>query len=117
MGNGLLKFLLFDIVLGALYTPIWWYTEGLLMLLHFFSRNARYGANVIGIGIWAKNLFNPMYGERTWQGRIVSFMMRAIILVWDTAIYLMLLVFLALFVAFWIALPPLVVWQITRIVL
>lgn len=106
-----------DVLLDALSTSVWWYTEGLSNVLRFFARNAQYGANVIGIGIWMKNLFKPMYGERSWQGRIVSFFMRFIVLVWDTIIYIILLLFLVLFVAFWIALPPLVIWQLTRIAL
>ena len=117
MGTMMIKFLLNDVVLDALSVPIWWYTEGLIAVLRFFTRNARYGANVIGIGIWAKALFKPMYGERSWQGRIVSFVMRLIVLLWDMVIYVILLVFLLLFVAFWVSLPPLIIWQITRSVL
>lgn len=114
MRTGLLSFLLFDVVLDALYSPIWWYTEGLANAFRFFVRNIRYGADMIGIGVWAKSLFKPMYGERTWQGRVVSFVMRTIILVWDIVIFSLLFVFLSIFVLAWILFPPLVVWQIVR---
>lgn len=117
MGISIIKFLLFDVLLDALYTPVWWYTDGLSGMFRFFARNARYGANVIGIGLWVKSLFKPMYGERTWQGRIVSFVMRLIVLFWDSAIYLILLVMLTFVVFAWIFLPPLLVWQLSRIVL
>lgn len=117
MGMGILKFFLYDILLDALYTPVWWYTGGLASIFRFFIRNARYGANVIGIGIWLKSLFKPMYGERTWQGRIVSFVMRLIVLVWDIVIYLILLSALVAILLAWILLPLLLVWQLSRILL
>lgn len=117
MGMSIIKFLLFDVVLDALYTPLWWYTDGLGDMFRFVARNARYGANVIGIGLWAKSLFKPMYGERTWQGRIVSFVMRLIVLFWDSALYLILLAFLICIVFAWVFLPPLLVWQFSRIFL
>ncbi|MBI4253131.1 hypothetical protein HY623_03085 [Candidatus Uhrbacteria bacterium] len=117
MRTGLLAFLFFDVVLDALYSPIWWYTEGAVCVFRFFTRNVRYGANMIGIGVWARSLFKPMYGERTWQGRVVSFVMRTIILLWDVFVFALLLVFLSLFVAAWMLFPPLVVWQITRLLL
>lgn len=117
MGINIIKFFLFDVLFDALTTPVWWYTEGLGNVLRFFARNAAYGANVIGIGIWTRALFKPMYGERSWQGRIVSFVMRLIVLVWDVGIYVILLAFLLIFVIAWILMPPLVVWQLMRVAL
>ncbi len=115
MFNAIVTILVRDLILDALYAPIWWYTEGLALALRSFARNARYGANVIGIGIWAHALFKPMYGEHSWQGRIVSFVMRLLVLVWDIAIYFILVAFLFIFVVFWIMLPPVIVWQLTRL--
>lgn len=117
MINTIFMILLRDVLLDALTAPIWWYTEGLANVFRFFVRNAAYGANVIGIGIWARALFKPMYGERSWQGRIVSFVMRLFVLVWDSVIYVILLAFLLIFVVTWILMPPLVVWQLMRVAL
>ena len=117
MINIILMIFVRDVLLDALLAPIWWYTEGLANVLRFFARDAAYGANVIGIGIWTRALFKPMYGERSWQGRIVSFVMRFIVLVWDSMIYMILIAFLLVFVIAWILVPPLVVWQLMRVAL
>ena len=106
-----------DVLIDALTAPIWWYTEGLAKALRFFARNAAYGANVIGVGIWMRALFKPMYGESSVQGRIVSFVMRLIVLVWDVVIFVILLALLLIFVIAWVFIPPLVVWQLVRNVL
>lgn len=33
----------------------------------------------IGVRIWVKNLFVPMYGQYNWQGRIISFVFRVVL--------------------------------------
>ena len=112
MFAGIIKFIVHDVVLDALLFPAWWYTEGLLGMLKFLGVEVRRGAGAIGIGIWVKSLFKPMYGERSWQGRIISFLMRIVILVWKLALFFgWSLILLVLFIL-WVLVLPALVWQI-----
>ncbi|MDP2630134.1 MAG: hypothetical protein Q8P56_01880 [Candidatus Uhrbacteria bacterium] len=115
MALALLKFIFIDILLDALYTPVWWYTAGLLGTLRKLSVATHEGANIIGIGIWAKSLFKPMYGEYSWQGRIVSFFMRIVVLIFMTAQMIVWLGILFVFLLIWLTLPIALGWQIIRV--
>ncbi|MBI4599447.1 hypothetical protein HY732_00825 [Candidatus Uhrbacteria bacterium] len=115
MANGILKFLLYDILLDALYTPVWWYTAGLAGTLRSLARAAAQGAQIIGIGIWARSVFKPMYGEYSPQGRIVSFFMRIVVLLFMTVQMGVWLGILLVLLVVWLALPVLLVWQIIRV--
>lgn len=115
MALALLKFILIDILLDALYAPIWWYSTGLIGTLRKLSRAVQEGASIIGISIWTKSLFKPMYGEYSWQGRIVSFFMRVVVLIFMSLQMIVWLGILLVLLLIWLALPPMIVWQIIRV--
>lgn len=115
MAFALLKFIFIDILLDVLVTPIWWYTAGLMETLQKLSRALREGANIIGITIWARSLFKPMYGEYSWQGRIVSFFMRCVVLMFMCIQMIVWLCILLVLLFIWLALPVAVVWQIIHV--
>ena len=53
-----------------------------------------------------------MYGERSWQGRIISFLMRIVILGWKLVLFFgWSLILLVLFIL-WVLVLPALVWQI-----
>lgn len=66
------KDFLFDLV----RVPIWWVTGGTLFLLRSAGRGIAHASDAAGVGVWAKNLFVPMYGQRDAWGRVISFMIR-----------------------------------------
>lgn len=115
MALALLKFILIDIFLDALYAPVWWYSAGLVGTLRKLYRATQEGAQIIGITIWAKSLFRPMYGEYSWQGRIISFFMRIVVLIFMTLQMVVWLGILLVLLLVWLALPPMIVWQIIRV--
>lgn len=115
MALAILKFFLFDILLDALYAPVWWYSVGLVGTLRKLSRAVQEGASIIGIGIWAKSLFKPMYGEYSWQGRIISFFMRVVMLLFMTIQMIVWLGILFILLFIWLILPVALFWQITRV--
>lgn len=112
MALALLKFIFIDIILDALYAPIWWYTTGLAGTLQKLFRAAQEGASIIGIGIWIKSLFKPMYGEFSWQGRIISFFMRVVVLLFMTVQMIVWLGILLVLIVLWLVLPLALAWQI-----
>lgn len=89
-------------ILGEiLYFPIWWYTVGFFRFLknsfRFFSDQEK----SLGFLIWAKNLFVPMYGQYDWAGRLISFVIRLVQIVFRG---------LALFIWLLLVLLAIVVW-------
>lgn len=68
--------------LGDLVTfPWWWYTHGLVRVVRWAQRTIRGWERVVGLRLWARSLFVPMFGQTDWQGRLVSFGMRLAVLV------------------------------------
>jgi hypothetical protein len=95
-----------------LYFPFWWYSAGLLKIVKFLNNFIRDREKSLGFLVWAKNIFRPMYGQYDWQGRLISFFIRLIQIIFRGVIMLFwLLVALAIFL-FWVILPFLVLYQI-----
>ncbi len=110
------KFIVFDVLLDFLYLPVWWYSKGLLQILSWIGGCIRYVNGLTGLGLWTKSLFKPMYGERSFQGRIVSFVMRIVVLVWKLLSFGICLIVLLLLLVGWLIFLPAVVWQIIGVV-
>jgi len=111
VSNALLavRILAIDAVASILYFPVWWYSAGAL-------RAARYSAGVVagaarsfGVRVWLKNLFRPMYGQYDLAGRILSFFMRLVMIVYYSVVLLVLTVVMAALFLLWLAIPAVVV--------
>ncbi|HOX96861.1 MAG TPA: hypothetical protein PL066_00695 [bacterium] len=61
-----------------LYFPIWWYTRGFVRFAKAFGNSLRYKWQELGVGVWIKNLFVPMFGVHDISGRLISFFMRLV---------------------------------------
>jgi len=72
----IIKLLFIDTVLDVLYFPLWWYSKGTVLALKWVFREIADTQNSLGIHIWIKNIFTPMYGQYDAMGRIISFFMR-----------------------------------------
>jgi len=70
--------IILKIISDIFYFPIWWYSVGLLRLLRNIVNFLRSQERSVGLFIWLKNIFVPMYGQRDWAGRIISFVMRLV---------------------------------------
>lgn len=115
--GSLVKFLLADVIGDALYFPLWWYSRGLLRFLKAVWGRLRNLAARLGLGVWTRYLFTPMFGQYDATGRIISFFVRVFqILV--RSVLMLAAFFFALAVLFvYVALPIFVVWQIVRQIL
>lgn len=92
-------------LLKALYFPLWWYSRG----LGNFSRGVifwlRNQSQSIGAGVWLRNIFVPMYGQRDLAGRVISFVIRLVQIVFR-GLATIIVFFLSLAaIAAWILLP------------
>lgn len=107
-----LRFLAVDVVGAVVYFPVWWYTVGALKALRWCWGRLSGAATAFGFGIWIRNLFTPMYGQRDIAGRLISFFMRLVTIVFYALILAVLAVLLAVLAVLWLVIPAFIVWQI-----
>ncbi|MBU0597893.1 hypothetical protein KKF61_02755, partial [Patescibacteria group bacterium] len=95
------------------YFPIWWYSKGLLRVYHYCINSvSTHIRRRLALGIWLRSMFKPMYGDYTKEGRIISFGMRIVVLIYKiVAMLVWLIILLVIFIA-WIILPILIIYFI-----
>lgn len=86
---------------NILFFPLWWYSLGFIMFASRIIAFWRDEQKSLGFLVWLKNIFVPMYGQHDFAGRIISFFIR-----------LIQIIFRGLILCFWIAigLALMVVW-------
>lgn len=105
-----IKYFFGDILLGILYFPVWWYGAGLVFMLGWLKRSFTTANRWLNLSIWIKNLFVPMYGERGFSGRVISFFMRLVVLFGKSGAFLVwAFVILGIFFLYLIALPAAII--------
>lgn len=67
---------LLDFILHILFFPIWWYGGGAKKVLIGLVHRLEDASRSLAPLLWMKYIFVPMFGQRDWQGRIVSFLVR-----------------------------------------
>lgn len=107
------KLLILDYIAEILYFPVWWYGPGLVNAISFF-RNGLVEANrFTGFTLLLKNLFKPMFAQYDRQGRIISFFMRLVLIVYKGLTFVVMVIFYLLTLIFWLLLPVAVLWGLT----
>ncbi|MCF7907188.1 hypothetical protein K9K85_02830 [Patescibacteria group bacterium] len=108
----IVKSFFFETLLSIFYFPIWWYTKGLKKRFLFFKERIKALSNALALKIMFTNYFKPMFGDYSRQGRMISFFMRTVLLLWR--IFLFLIGFLSLLLLFLglTLLPIIATWQI-----
>lgn len=109
-----IKFITIDILGDFLYWPIWWYTVGLKERVIWFGEQVKNMWKVMALGLWLKNFFVPMYGDRSILGRGISFVMRIVILLWKLVWFIGWLLLVLAILLLWIAAPVGVVFMIYK---
>lgn len=98
------KYLFVDLIGGVIRWPLWWYTKG-LALRFAWARNSITGyAKMVALGVWVKNIFVPMFGQRDWQSRLISVFMRIVniigrgiaLMFWSLIVLALVILYLAL---------------------
>ncbi len=67
-----------DFLLHVVYFPVWWYTGGLKKAGIYCINLLSTGNDYLAPDLWIKNIFVPMFGQRDWEGRLVSFFIRLV---------------------------------------
>ena len=108
----LIVLLLIDELRAVLYFPLWWYSEGLLDVIKGCGRWINDFQQTMGFMIWVKNLFVPMFGQRDIAGRLISFVLRLVQIIFRGIIVLIFSLLNLIFIIIWILLPLFVLYQI-----
>ena len=112
----ILKSFIIEPITAILYFPIWWYSAALVKRIKGLGRRVKIIANFLGLKILLVNLFKPMFGEYSRSGRIISFFMRCILLVWRMILFVFGTLFFVCLFFVWIFLPLIALWQIYSLI-
>ena len=68
---------------------------------------------IAGLKIWLKSMFKPMFQDYSKEGRIISFIMRVVLLLFKLLMISMWAAIVAVLVIGWLLLPLAIVWFIS----
>ena len=95
-----------------IYFPLWWYTVGLFRLLKGVRSFLHDRQVNLGVGVWLKNIFTPMYGQRDFISRLISFIVRLFQVIFRGLAWLLWLALCLIAILVWLLLPALVVYML-----
>ena len=88
-----------------LYFPVWWYSVGFARATKRAFRFWRAREVSLGFSIWLKNIFVPMYGQRDLAGRVISFVMRLVQIIFRGVVLLFWLGLVLMALIIWLIFP------------
>lgn len=62
-------------------TVIWWYTDGCIALWRWVQQKHQAKRRTLALRFWTSHLFESMYGQHDLTGRIISVVMRFVVLI------------------------------------
>ena len=109
-----IKQIVIDLVGEILYFPVWWYTQGLMRTISYVIASIKNTNRNLALGLMFRNLLKPMFGQYDREGRLISFFMRIILILFRLVVFILLSILYLLIIIFWIFLPVVAVWGIIR---
>ena len=109
MRSFVIRKLAMETVIDLFRTPLWWYHDGLPRVFHYWGYLLRRGNTVLGVSLWVKNIFRPMFGQRDWQGKIISFFMRIVQIIARSFVLVLWFLLITAALLLWIAGPFLLI--------
>jgi hypothetical protein len=104
--------IIIEIIGDIFYFPFWWYSKGLYdftkKILIFLGNKEK----SLALFVWIRNIFVPMFGQRDWQGILVSFFMRVVQIIFRTIAMIFWLLVAMIGILFWLVLPIFVIYEI-----
>ena len=98
--------LILEFLLDVIRFPYWWYSGGFKLVFNFCRQGFRAVAWRVSLGLFARYLFTPMYGDYTYSGRLLSFVVRLVLLLTKSVrLVLAFLWYLSLLVVWCLLLP------------
>ena len=87
------------------YFPVCCYTKGAARMAGICFKTVAEQARDYGVNVWIKNLFNPMFGQRDFWGKLISFWLRLTMILFYSFLLLVLSLVMIAVMAAWFALP------------
>lgn len=100
-----IKYTIFALAKDIIYAPLWWYSGGIAFLYSWIIRANIATWKMLGIDVWVKNIFTPMFQQYDWQGRIISFFMRLAQILARIVCFLIIFFVLAFLFVVWLIAP------------
>ena len=100
---------------NILYFPLWWYSRGLIQIFNKLKQFLFNKQKSLALLVWIKNIHRPMYQQHSWEGIIVSFVVRIIQIIIRSIIMLFWLIICLCILCFWIFLPIFTIYKIAQI--
>jgi len=105
----IIRYCLIDTIGSFIYWPLWWYSRGLqLVALYIVSKIHTTEMN-LGVRLMVAHMFQPMYGQNDREGRIISFVMRLVLLVYRLVILLVVILGWIVLLFLWLIIPLVIV--------
>lgn len=86
--------------------PWWWYSDGLVSVISWCGGHWREHRQKIGLGFFARYFWQPMYQDYSWQGRIISLIMRSLLMIVKLFQFLLVSIYYLLLILGWLLLLP-----------
>jgi uncharacterized membrane protein len=86
----------------------------LLKILRWSGESLKDAERIAALRIWLKSMFKPMFQDYTREGRVISFFMRVVLLVFKLLMMIVWAVFLGVIILIWLGLPIVVIWLIRK---
>ncbi len=99
-------------VAEIIYFPVWWYSFGLLKIISFVQKSLIQQEKKVGMLVWLRNIFVPMYGQRDLVSRLVSFIVRLFQVFVRGVVMLFFTALALIFIIIWVTLPVVVFFGI-----
>jgi len=111
-GSSLTRYILIELIGDLLYWPVWWYSRGLRKVAEFCWQSIAGKQRELGIAIWIKNIFVPMFGQYDWEGRLISFFARLVIICSRSVVWIFWSLLVSTVLVGWILLPFAIYYQL-----
>jgi hypothetical protein len=92
-----------------LYFPIHWYGPGFLVFIKSWTDIVSAWQQALGFSVWLKNIFIPMYGQRDFAGRLISFIMRLVQIIFRGIVAVLVLLLYVVVILVYVLLWPLLI--------
>ncbi|MFH1286225.1 MAG: hypothetical protein ABII02_00550 [Candidatus Magasanikbacteria bacterium] len=103
-----------DFIIDLVFFPFWWYSAGLRRVLLYLWDLFLFANSYLAPGLWLKNIFVPMYGQRDWQGRLTSFIVRFFNVIFRGIGLFFWVLILLLMLFLWLAFPAFVIYMLAQ---
>ncbi len=104
------RFILKDFIWDIFYWPIWWYSLGLLRFAKARARGLISFEESIGLTVWIVNWTKPMYGQYDFVSRLISLLVRTLVIFVKLLMVAVHLLFSLVAVGLWLIIMPLTVY-------